>query len=172
MCACMFLSSALRLCLCACPLSVCASVHRYQPRNPVPVTDWTVEAFPSQPADLSDGRSQELLSEGSSQEHVPQRSYQSGPDDRSEICVCVCVRCQGVPMINQRVCENTCFMSTCVVMECGRFAPPLSGSRSQRFCRMWSNMLYTVCFKGPFLQPELVSFKGQCFRIFCLLTWF
>lgn len=54
---------------------VCASVHRHQPWNPVPVIDRSVETFPSQPADLSDRRSQELLPEGSSQDGLPQRSH-------------------------------------------------------------------------------------------------
>lgn len=66
-----------------CPaFPVCTGVHRHKTGNPVPVTDRTVEPFPSQPADLSDRRSQELLSQTSSQEHVPQRSHQSGPDNR------------------------------------------------------------------------------------------
>lgn len=69
-------------CLYLCPISVCTSVHRHQPRGPVPVDDGAVESYSSQPSDLSDRRSQELLPEDSSEEYVPQRSHQSGPDHR------------------------------------------------------------------------------------------
>ncbi len=143
---------------------VCASVHRYQPRNPVPLTDWTVETLPSKPADLSDGRSQELLSEGSPQEHVPQRSHQSGPDNRSAICVCEMSRCyQWLARESVKACVLWVPVSLWSVGGLLHLHPD---SCSQRFCGMWSNTLYTVCLKGPLLQPELVPFKGQCLHIY------
>lgn len=50
--------------------------------------------FTSQHVDLCDRRSQELLLEGSSQEHVPQRTHQSGSDHRSDPNKYRCVVCE------------------------------------------------------------------------------
>lgn len=65
-----------------CALPVCSRVRRHPLGGPVPLTDRPVETVSSQSTDLSDRRSQEFLSEGPPEEHVPPRSYQSGSDNR------------------------------------------------------------------------------------------
>ncbi len=129
------------------PFSVCASVHRHQPWNPVPVIDWTVETLPSQHADLSDRRSQELLPEGSSQEHVPQRSDQSGTNNRSA--------CQRACEMDQWLARES--QKHVMYNECGCLFTLLSF----RFLLVLKYTVHSAMYylKAPFLLPEHVLLK-------------